>query len=339
MRMIGLFPHRSEIDPKILELKNPRRDYPDIRQGAWRLLGGDHVRDILAANYSRMIGDEYQDCSKAQHAIVAHAAKAMPTCVLGDPLQAIFGFGGNELVNWDNDVCSYFPLVGQLDTPWQWKNAGTESFGVWLLDIRQRLLDGHVIDLNDLPPEVTWVQLDGSSSDRRRQVRAGSFRAPDKDGTVLIIGDSRRPETQRDFASQIPGAVTVEAVDLRDLVEFAQTLDFSRPEAFQKVVAFAGSVMVGVGASDLLRRVSVLMRGTGRKEPTVTEQTALHFSAHPSPKSAAALLASIDSESGVRPHPPGLYAGFKFLRRNRRKYFLRNRYPSQRTKSPDWSAT
>lgn len=306
MRLIGLFPHRSGIDPKILKLESPRRDYLNIRNGAWHLLGGDHIQDILAANYGRMIVDEYQDCSEAQHAIVAHAAKAMPTCVLGDPLQAIFGFGGSELAAWDNDVCGYFPVVGELNTPWRWKNAGTESFGIWLLDIRRKLVNGHAIDLNDLPPEVTWVQLDGSSDDRSRQIQAGSIRAPDEDGTVLIIGDSRRPQTQRDFASQIPGAVTVEAVDLRDLVEFAQTLDFNRPDALQKVVAFAGSVMVGVGAPDLLNRVGVLRRGTGRKEPTETEQSALHFNAHPSPTNAAALLAAIGREGGVRPHRPAI---------------------------------
>ncbi len=306
MRLIGLFPHRSGIDPEILKLGNPRRDYPEIRNGAWRLLEGGHINDILAANYSRMIVDEYQDCSEAQHAIVCHAAAAMPTCVLGDPLQAIFGFGGSELADWDGDVCSYFPVIGELDIPWRWKNAKTESFGIWLLGVRRKLLNGEAIDLRDIPPEVTWVQLDGSGDDRTRQIRAGSTRPPDRDGTVLIIGDSRRPQTQRDFASQIPGAVTVEAVDLRDLVEFAQTLDFNRPDALQKVANFAGSVMVGVGAPDLLNRVGVLRRGTGRKEPTETEQSALHFQAHPSPKNAAALLAAIGKDGGVRPHRPAV---------------------------------
>nr|WP_318655186.1 UvrD-helicase domain-containing protein [Methylocapsa sp. RX1] len=306
MRLIGLFPHRSDIDPDILKLENPSRDYPAIRQGAWRLLEGGHIQDVLSANFSRLIIDEYQDCSDAQHAIVCYAATALPTCVLGDPLQAIFGFGGSELADWHGDVCKYFPVAGELDIPWRWKNAKTESFGVWLLDVRRKLVRGEAIDLSARPPEVKWVQLDGTANDRLRQIAAGSIRTPDRDGTVLIIGDSRRPQTHRELASQIPGAVTVEAVDLRDLVEFARTLDFGRPDALHRVVTFAGSVMVNVGAPNLLNRVSVLRRGTARKEPTETEQAALHFLAKPSPDSAVGLLSAIGKEGGVRQHRPAV---------------------------------
>jgi DNA helicase-2/ATP-dependent DNA helicase PcrA len=306
MRLVGMFPMRSEIDLEILKLSDRDRDYPEIRKGAHRLLEGGHIQDILASNFSRLMVDEYQDCSDVQHGIICRAAEALSTCVLGDPLQAIFGFGGSALADWDAEVCTYFPVAGELDIPWRWKNAGTESLGIWLLDVRRKLVNGEAIDLTNLPPEVTWVQLDGSSADRTRQIRAGSIRAPDKDGTVLIIGDSTNPRGQRQFASQIPGAVTVEAVDLRDLVEFAQTLNFDRPDALHKVVTFAGSVMVNVGATDLLNRVGVLKRGTGRKKPTETEQAALHFLANPSPMNASALLVAIGEDSGVRPYRPAV---------------------------------
>lgn len=306
MRLIGLFPGRSEIDPDILRLADRGRDYPAIREGALRLLGGGHIQDILAANFSRLIVDEYQDCSDIQHALVCHAATAMPTSVLGDPLQEIFGFRGVTMPDWDLDVCSHFPVAGELDIPWRWRNAGTESFGVWLLEVRQMLLKAQQIDLRAAPPEVSWVKLDGSSNDLARQIAAGSTRAPDKDGTVLIIADSRRPQTQRDFAGRIPGAVTVEAVDLRDLVDFAQGLDFGRPDALERVVRFAGSVMVNVGATDLLSRVATLLRGSARKAPSETEQAALSFHAMPSAAKAVVLLSAIGNQSGVRPHRPAV---------------------------------
>lgn len=306
MRLIGLFPKRSAIDPAILELTNPRRDYPEIRNGAWRLLHGGDIQDLLRATYARLIVDEYQDCSQPQHAIVCHAASAMPTCVLGDPMQAIFGFQGNELAHWIDHVCAYFPMSGELTTAWRWKNAGTEAFGTWLLDVRRRLASGGSIDLRIVPPEVKWVQLDGTAEDRRRQISAASVRVPGNASTVLIIGDSRRPASQREFAAQIPGAVTVEAVDLRDLVEFAQTLDFGRADALEKIVTFAGSVMINVGVPDLLRRVAILRRGTSRKEATETEQAALQFQVNASPNTATALLAAIGRDAGVRPHRPAV---------------------------------
>ena len=220
MRLISMFPQRSAHDPGLLKLAHPATDYPNIRVAAAKLLKAGHISDLLRANYDRLIVDEYQDCSVRQHSLVAWAAKTLPTVVLGDPLQAIFGFGADNLANWD-DVIKYFPVVGQLNTPWRWINAGAEPLGRWLLEVREKLLRGETIDLRRVPSGVTWVQLDGSD-DHAKRLAAARIRGPGRDPCVLIIGDSRNPASQRQFASQTPGAVTVEAVDLRDLVAFAQ---------------------------------------------------------------------------------------------------------------------
>ena len=306
MRLIGMFPERSGSDPKILHLGNPKTDYRAIREAAWKLLKAGHVQDLLTATYARLIVDEYQDCSVSQHAIVYYAAPALPTSVLGDPMQAIFGWPGNKLADWENHVCKHFPVVGELSIPWRWRNAGTEDFGRWLLDVRHALKDGQPIDLTNAPTEVSWVHLDGTE-DRARQIRAAQTRAPSPNGAVLIIGDSRRPPRQRRFASQIPGAVTVEAVDLRDLVQFARTLDFRGPDALKKVAEFAGSVMTGVGAVDLLRRVGVLERGTERRQPSDAERAAFIFKAERTPGAAVNLLVEIGKEGGVRTHRPAVF--------------------------------
>ena len=96
MRLISTFPKRSAHDPGLLNLAHPATDYPNIRVATAKLLKAGHVNDVLAANYDRLIVDEYQDCSVRQHALVAYAAQTLPTCVLGDPLQAIFGFWGRQ---------------------------------------------------------------------------------------------------------------------------------------------------------------------------------------------------------------------------------------------------
>lgn len=313
IRLIGMFPARSEHNPDILKLERPGSDYPAIRTAAAKLLKAGHVLDIIAATYSRLIVDEYQDCSIPQHAIVFHAAPALPLCVLGDPMQAIFGWPGNELADWDGQVCTHFPLAGELTTPWRWKNANTEGFGRWLLDVRLALKDGAPIDLRRAPPEVSWVHLDGTEN-RVRQLRAASTKAPDRDGTVLIIGDSRRPPSQQEFASQTPGAVTVEAVDLKDLVQFSRVLDFAHPDALVKVVTFASSVMTNVGPADLLRRVDIIERGTGRRDPSDVERAAISFKTAPCPAATIALLVEIGKDAGVRTHRPAvLRAGIKAL--------------------------
>lgn len=306
MRLISTFPARSAHNANLLQLTNPGTDYPKIRITAAKLLKAGHVSDILAASYARLLVDEYQDCSIRQHAVIAYAAQTLPTCVLGDPLQAIFGFGGDDLAKWGDDVCTYFPLAGELATPWRWINAGTEPLGRWLLDVRCKLLRGEPIDLRTAPAGVSWIELDGTAADHQRRLRAARVRPPDGQGCVLIIGDSTNPDSQRQFASQTPGAITVEAVDLKDLVSFANSFDLGAPDALERLANFAQSVMRNVGAPDLMRRVQSLMRGTARNSPTDVEAAALSFVRAPSHRAAVDLLVEIGKEAGVSAHRPAV---------------------------------
>lgn len=303
MRLISTFPMRSAHNAGLLQLANPRTDYPDIRVAAARLLQAGHVNDILAASYARLIVDEYQDCSIRQHAVVTYAAQTLPTCVLGDPMQAIFGFGDDNLAKWDENVCTYFPLAGELTTPWRWINAGTEPLGRWLLDVRGKLQRGEPVDLQTAPAAVSWVELDGTE-DHQRRLQAARVRPPAGQGCVLIIGDSTNPDGQRQFASQTPGAMTVEAVDLRDLVAFARTFDLSAPDALECLAVFAQSVMRNVGAATLVRRVQSLMRGTARNPPTDVEAVAVSFIRAPCYRAAVDVLVAIGREGGVSAHRP-----------------------------------
>jgi hypothetical protein len=237
--------------------------------------------------------------------LVASAADQLRTCILGDPLQAIFGFGGDDLARWDEDVCECFPVRHELSTPWRWINSGERELGEWLLLVRKRMLSGEAFDLRDAPRTVQWIELDGKD-DHVRQLRAGRVNSVDRDGSVLIIGDSRNPGSQRDFASQIPGAVTVEAVDLRDFVAFAKHFDLAAPDALSRLANFAQSVMINVGAADLLRRVQTLEAGRGRKAASDTEIAAMRFRSAPSYSNALDVLVEIGKEGGVRQHRPAV---------------------------------
>lgn len=306
MRLISTFPARSAHHPNLLKLENPSRDYKNIRVTAINLLKAGHVNDVLAASYARLIVDEYQDCSIRQHALVFYAAKTLPTCVLGDPMQAIFGFGGDSLANWNERICTDFPVAGELNKPWRWINAGTEPLGVWLLDVRGKLLRGEPIDLGSAPAAVTWVELNGTN-DHKRRLMAARVQAHNVKGCVLIIGDSTNPDSQRQFASQTPGAVTVEAVDLKGLISFAQTFNVTAPDALECLAGFSKDVMTNVSAPNLLvQRIHSLMNGTARKPPTDVERAALEFVQTPSYRAAVHLLVEISQEPGVRTHRPAV---------------------------------
>ena len=313
IRLTSTFPVRSGLDPEVLQISTPATDYPAIRGAASRLLSGQHVHDVLASNYAKLIVDEYQDCTVSQHELVCHASTVLPTVILGDPLQAIFGWRGNEPPDWEIAVCGHFPVAGELKTPWRWKNAGSDDLGQWLLGIRPQLQAGTSIDLNSAPKEVEWVHLDGTDDERRRH-GAALTDVPDPQAKAIILGDNR-PATHRRIASQTPGAITVEAVDLRDLVDFAQGLDFSVPDAaLQHVMEFAGNLMTHVGAADVLQRVAALVRGTARTAPSDIERAALAFREAPTVKSTVELLSTISGSPGVRAYRTGvLRAAFRAL--------------------------
>jgi hypothetical protein len=305
MRLLAMFPMRSAIDPRVLEISNPGSDYPAIRDAALGLLLAGHLSTALRATYARVIVDEYQDCNLVQHAIVDALANDLPTVVLGDPMQAIFGFAGNRLVNWGRDVAPRFPPLGELATPWRWINAGTEELGRWLLHARAELQAGRPVDLCAAPAELQWVQLDAANVEEGRRA-AAQTRLQDGEETVLIIGDARNPRGRHQFTSQTRGATSVETVDLGDLTSFARRFDLARADALQHLVNFAGDVMTGVGAAVLLGRIETLQGGRARNPPTPAEEAALAFCARPGLGAALQLLQQLEDQDGARVFRPEL---------------------------------
>jgi AAA domain len=309
IRLISTFPGRSAHDPEILRLAAPARDYPAIRDAAWKLLKAGHVSEVLKASYAHLIVDEYQDCSVPQHYIVYCLSLILPTCVLGDPMQAIFGFRGNALADWNQQVCAHFPVVAELSTPWRWRNAGAEALGQWLLEARRLLAGGQSVDLRSGPQEhVTWIPA-VPPNDHQQRLTAAKTAAPTADGRVLIIADSRNRAAQQNFASQTPGASTVEAVDLQDLIAFGNSFDVGSPHAIGQLLALAQSVMTNVGVAELTRRLESLARGTARNPPTEAESCALAFGRAPSHAAAAALLSELRARPNVRVHRPAIFYG------------------------------
>lgn len=305
MRLISMFPAKSAHDPSILDLNYPGTDYPNIRDAAATLLASGHITDILKSSYSRLFIDEYQDCSMRQHVLATWAAQALPTAVLGDPLQAIFGFGSDGLADWNNDVLTYFPLAGELDTPWRWINAQSQTLGQWLLSVRTQLLQGQPVDLQQAPAGVDWVHLDGTD-DHNRCLQAARVNPPGNVGSVLVLGKSTDPQSQRRIASQTPGAVTVEAVDLKDLVAFGSSFNPTNANAMATLLAFAQSVMRNAGATAMQQRLTSLQNGTAQNPATDAENAALAFLAAPSFGAAATVLAEINKQSGVSVHRPAV---------------------------------
>ncbi|PKO43530.1 MAG: DNA helicase UvrD [Betaproteobacteria bacterium HGW-Betaproteobacteria-22] len=306
IKIIGMFPRRSGHAPLLLEIRNPSDDYPAIRSAATQLIRNQHITDVLKATYSRLIADEYQDCNLIQHELVNTLSLILPTVVLGDPLQAIFDFGGNQLVNWQQHVEVSFPPIGTLNTPWRWRNADREVLGQWLLDVRQRLIDGSPVNLRQAPQEVVWIQINNQNADQERR-RAAQIRTENGEYTVLIIGDSRNPQGRNQLTSQTPGATAVEAVDYRDLVSFARSFDLNSENALESFVNFASDFITQVGPANFLSRIQTIRNGRSRTEPSSAEIAAVAFSSEPSFERMLDLLSKFENQENARVYRPEIF--------------------------------
>ena len=97
--------------------------------------------------------------------------------------------------------------------------------------------------------------------------------------------------------------MTVEAVDLRDLVTFARRFDLNAPDALDQLARFAESVMANVGAADFVSRVRAI---GGGEAPGDAERVALEFMQRPTYLATADVLVEIGKQGGVRTHRPAV---------------------------------
>lgn len=134
LRWCSSYPKTS----KIRDIPITDRDYyPMLYNGASVIFHNKWAREVLRRTYSCVIVDEYQDCILSQHQIFVEINETVPVYVLGDPLQAIFGWAGH-LVNW-NDIC--FEKIEVSSYPWRWKDTNP-LLGKYLSDIRPSLEPG-----------------------------------------------------------------------------------------------------------------------------------------------------------------------------------------------------
>lgn len=147
--------------PEIAGITVP--EVPDWNQsnayiaGATKVLQSGAGIDVHSVSFEYVLIDEYQDCTLTQHDLVLGIAVAVPkTILLGDRLQAIFGFAG-PLAEWAIHVEPRFPPFTITPIPQRWRGYN-EPLGDWLLEIRSQLVDGQSIDFGTVAiPGLTIV--------------------------------------------------------------------------------------------------------------------------------------------------------------------------------------
>ena len=112
-----------------------KRYYNQFYEGTIKLFQHEWVGKVLQSTYSGIIVDEYQDCTQSHHEAFQILSQYLPVRVLGDPLQGIFSFEGQQLVDWNN---LGYQVVDVKTAPWRWHKSNP-ALGQYLTDIRDDL--------------------------------------------------------------------------------------------------------------------------------------------------------------------------------------------------------
>lgn len=223
----------------------------EMYEACARLLDQEFVRRIIRSSYGGLYVDEYQDCTNTQHGIILKLARDLPCRILGDPLQGIFNFGGQEPIDWKRDIEGNFELLGFLDVPHRWIRAGAGDLGDWLSTIRTLIEQNQPIDLSkDLPASVRFVR---SGAQVLNQVQGNTCRyfQCDSPHTVIAIhkGSPEYKAKCHILSRGLSGRFSsIEEVEGNELFSFIRKIDSARSNTAMliAVIDFAKKCMTSI---------------------------------------------------------------------------------------------
>lgn len=241
------------------------------------LLGKQFIRRVVAASYAGIYVDEYQDCSDLQHSLICSFAEFMPCRILGDPMQAIFDFGGDEgkPVDWTVSVYPTFTCLGQLETPWRWKTTGDPNLGAWLKKARETLMQGEKIDIsNGLPPCVKRVHTPPEFLASKQYSSLMELLGHQESVIALHCGDQQSKNKTHLLARTMGGRFSsIEEVEGKDLHSFIKKLVSAKTtqQGFLLALDFSKKCFIGVGKilTAGTKRGEVAKQSKGTKYPLV----------------------------------------------------------------------
>lgn len=266
LRYVSNFPHTSGWNSSLDDV-----DWVSVRNSGIRLFRKDFVRKIIATTYSGLYVDEYQDCCLEQHAIILELSAVLPVRVLGDPLQGIFNFRQNQIVDWERDVKSNFSEIGKLNTPWRWNKACNSDLGNWVSVLREMILDNNSISLTNLPNSVKWI-----NANSQRDVIRECFSVLSRinvNECVVAIGVPEQVRRAHSIARNLRGSCgVIEPLESKDLKNFVKKLMDSC--VYKRAIALlniAGLCFSGLSKTVLKQEYSALekMQLPNRRKPLV----------------------------------------------------------------------
>jgi DNA helicase-2/ATP-dependent DNA helicase PcrA len=297
LRFAAAFPRRSG-----LGTREPRgEEWPAVYAAATQLIRGGFVTGVLKASYQRVLVDEYQDCTVEQHALILALSQHLPTCIFGDPLQAIFGFRSEQLADW-KAVTTDFPQIGALKEPWRWKRVENQKLGRWLIGIREQLEQFNRVDLAAAPKCVSRIVPQSLTKHDLLKANLSAGRSVKLRGTetLIVIGDKASELIRGSLAAKLKCSA-IEPVACQTLGSFLKEIEVcTARDRLTAVLDLAAGAMSGLARADFERRVVRLAGGwKPRNKLTEAERTALDLLASNELAHVLSLLECLRRQPGV----------------------------------------
>jgi len=244
-----------------------------------------------------LIVDEYQDCSSMQHDLVCTLARIADAelIVLGDPLQAIYDFPGDPVIEWE-EVADLPEFAIDVE-PWRWREHN-HALGQELLALRQVLIDGDPVDLSAYS-QIRWIQ---ESSDSRRQT---AWSISNEGGSIAVL--ERWGNTAAALARQLGGRFgMMEELEGTRLLAVADAVDGG--DGLAGVIALIGfAKQCHANLPQQLNQKCNAMQQSGTFPNFTSGNSAApaleplrSFAEAPSPKALSAALDGLDELGGTR---------------------------------------
>jgi len=202
--------------------------FPFVISKATEILKKSPISSIVKNSYTNLFVDEYQDCTISQHEFILILSKILPTHILGDPLQGIFEFSGQRLIDLTNgdQMGDFLSNQYELSEPWRWKKHNRENLGSDIKSIRSRLLNKQSINFRDFPSIEVKIINELDLFKPSNLYSRGVWGLLEEPSLLLIHPDSTSINPRLKIISNYGNKFKlVEAIDDKDFYKMAKMID------------------------------------------------------------------------------------------------------------------
>ena len=209
------------------KIENRNKYWTFIVKKAQEILSKEPCKKIIKVTYSGLFVDEYQDCTLSQHELIKKLSSLLPTRILGDPLQGIFGFKDPLVdLNSDNHMKEFKSHTYELEEPWRWK-GNNEKLGEALKEIRKKLKEKKELNLSLYKEGIDVHKVDNKNTVYKPSSKANKkmWSIKGKEENLLIIHPISGNINPRKKITSIFKVKLLEAIEEEYFYELAKDFD------------------------------------------------------------------------------------------------------------------